>query len=106
MNRTAKSLHSQVSPFKEGCRCKTFACEAINEALMRQHMSICAPVRLQYCGLAWIEHLRLGCRSAVAAAVDGQDRITVLQVKNDGTLAKQQDLSIPGLALPTALQVL
>jgi len=50
--------------------------------------------------------LRLGCRLAVAAAVDGQDRITVLQVEKDWTLPKQQDLSIPGLALPTALQVL
>ena len=47
----------------------------------------------------------LRCRSAVAAAVERQDTVTVLRVREDWTLAEQQHLAMPDLALPTALQV-
>ena len=44
-------------------------------------------------------------RSEIAAAVEGQDTITVLHLAEDWALAEQQQLGIPGLAHPTALQV-
>ena len=50
-------------------------------------------------------HIWLTARSGIAAAVEGQDTITVLHLGEDWALAEQQQLSIPGLTQPTALQV-
>ena len=52
-----------------------------------------------------LEHALLSYRSAIAAAVERQDTITVLRMAEDCTLAEQQQLALPDLALPTALQV-
>ena len=46
-----------------------------------------------------------GRRSSVAAAIEGQNSIIVLQLTKYGQLELLQQLSIPSLALPTALQV-
>lgn len=50
-------------------------------------------------------HIWLTARPGIAAAVEGQDTITVLHLGEDWALAEQQQLSIPGLTQPTALQV-
>jgi hypothetical protein len=47
----------------------------------------------------------LTARSEIAAAVEGRDTITVLHLGEDWALAEQQQLGLPGLTQPAALQV-